>query len=75
MAELPRAGIRRLMQAAGAERMSKDSVVSTRDFVEQFTKKLAEVAVTMAGHAGRKTVSKEDVDKAASIVKESSGYF
>ncbi|NIQ05533.1 MAG: histone [Candidatus Korarchaeota archaeon] len=75
MAELPRAGIRRLMKTAGAERMSKDAVISTRDLAEQFCKKLSDVAVTMADHAGRKTVSKEDVKKAAAIMQESKGYF
>lgn len=75
MAELPRAGIRRLMESAGAQRMSQDSVISMRDLTEQFTKKLAGIAVEMAQHNDRKTVKKDDVMKAASLMEESSGIF
>lgn len=75
MAELPRAGIRRLMKAAGAKRMAQDSVIAMRDLTEQFTEKLGKIAVEMAEHDDRKTVKKEDVHKAASIMKKSSGYF
>lgn len=75
MAELPRAGIRRLMESSGAQRMSQDSVVALRDLTEQFTQKLAKVAVEMAEHDDRKTVKKDDVHKAAGIVKKSEGFF
>lgn len=63
------------MEAAGAKRMSKDSVVAMRDFAEQFAQKLGSVAVSMADHAGRKTVKRGDVRKAASVMEEGKGYF
>lgn len=75
MAELPRAGIRRLMESAGAKRMSQDSVIALRDLTERFTEKLAKISVEMAEHDDRKTVKKDDVHKAASIMKKSSGFF
>lgn len=63
------------MKAAGAKRMSKDSVIAMRDFSEQFAQKLAGVAVSLADHAGRKTVKRDDVRKAASVMEEGKGYF
>lgn len=75
MAELPRAGIRRLIEAAGGERISKKAVITTRDLTEQFCKKVADVAVSMANHSGRKTVSKADVQEAASVIKEGRSLF
>ncbi|NIQ07629.1 MAG: histone [Candidatus Korarchaeota archaeon] len=75
MAELPRAGIRRLLESAGAERMSQEAVVSARDIVEQFAQKLGDVACTFCEHAGRKTLSKDDIRKAAKTLEESKGFF
>ncbi|NIQ04255.1 MAG: histone [Candidatus Korarchaeota archaeon] len=75
MAELPRAGIRRLMESAGAKRMSQDAVITLRDLTEQFTEKLSRIATEMATHDDRKTVKKSDVHKAASIMKKGSGFF
>ncbi|MHA1590592.1 MAG: histone family protein [Candidatus Njordarchaeales archaeon] len=68
MADLSLAGIRRLMYKAGAERISKEAVETMREIAEDLIIKIAKVAVELAQHAKRRTVQKEDVKKAATLV-------
>ncbi|NIQ05991.1 MAG: histone [Candidatus Korarchaeota archaeon] len=70
MAELPRAGIRRLMESKGAKRIAQDAVITLRDLTEKFTKNLAKMSLKIADEDGRQTVRKDDVHKAARRIKK-----
>ncbi len=59
--ELPVAPLYRILRKAGAKRVSEEA---KRVFVEtiiEIAEKIAERAVELAKHAGRKTVQEEDV--------------
>jgi len=64
MAELPIAPITRLMRNAGAERVSEDASEALVEVLEEYGETVAKKAVSLAKHAGRKTVKKEDVMEA-----------
>jgi histone H3/H4 len=64
MAELPIAPITRLVRNAGAERVSEDASQALVDVLEEYGEKVARKAVSLAKHAGRKTVKKEDIMEA-----------
>ncbi|MCD6387437.1 MAG: histone family protein [Candidatus Methanospirare jalkutatii] len=68
MAELPVAPITRIIKQAGAERVSGDASTTLVELVEQYARKVAEEAVALAKHSGRKTVKKEDIEEAAKRV-------
>ncbi len=61
MAELQAAGVSRIIRKAGAERVSAEATDQFREYLEQYGKDLAEEAIEMARHAGRKTVKSEDI--------------
>jgi histone H3/H4 len=65
MAEIPLAPFERIFKKAGAERSSDDAVRAIREAVEDYAEALAEASVSLAKHAGRKTVKSEDVKLAA----------
>ncbi|MDF2955613.1 histone family protein [Candidatus Alkanophaga liquidiphilum] len=70
MPELPIAPITRIIRKAGAERVSEDASVELVKCLEEVGAKISKEAVDLAKHAGRKTVKKEDIQKAAErIVK------
>ncbi len=64
MAELPIAPVTRLMRNAGAERVSEDASKALVEVIEEYGEKVAMNAVSLAEHAGRKTVKKEDITEA-----------
>ncbi|MCS4541142.1 MAG: histone family protein [Euryarchaeota archaeon] len=68
MAELPAAPLDRLMRKAGCERVSADAVKTLIEVLEGCTTAIAREASNMAKHAGRKTVTGEDVKLAAKAV-------
>lgn len=61
MKELPLAPMKRLVKGAGAARVSEDAAEALREVLEDFAGEVASKAVQLARHAGRKTVTKEDI--------------
>ena len=61
MAELPIAPVTRLVRNAGAERVSEDASQELVRLLEEYGEQIARKAVSLAKHAGRKTVKAEDV--------------
>jgi len=65
MAELPIAPVTRIVRKAGAERVSEDASQELARLLEDYGTKIARKAVSLAKHAGRKKVKREDVTEAA----------
>jgi len=68
MTELTLRPIKRLIENAGAKRVSKDAAAELAEIIERKTKEIAELAQKFAKHSGRVTVSKDDVKMAAKAV-------
>ena len=64
MAQLPIAPVTRLVRNAGAERVSEDASEALLKVLEDYGEKVARKAVSLAKHAGRKTVKSEDIREA-----------
>lgn len=61
MSELPKAPIKRIMKENGATRVSEDAATKLAEIAEQFIIEISQEAVKMAKHAGRKTITPEDI--------------
>lgn len=61
MSELPLAPIGRILKNAGAERMSAGAVEHLNYAIEEYGSEIAERATKLAAHAGRKTVTVDDI--------------
>ncbi|MBI5225351.1 histone family protein [Candidatus Micrarchaeota archaeon] len=61
MSDLPLAAVERLIRKAGAERVSEDASEALADILEEYAITLGQKAASLAKHAGRKTVTGEDV--------------
>ncbi len=58
---IPKAAIIKLMQNAGAERVSDDAAKALVDYLTEYAMKLSERAIKIANHSGRKTVQGGDI--------------
>lgn len=62
---IPRAPLGRILEKAGAKRVSAESMDAFSDIIENIGREIGEKAVQIAKHSGRKTVHEEDVKLAA----------
>ncbi len=67
MTDLPLAPVDRIMRKAGASRVSEDAAKAMADELYQYCMELGFEAAKLAEHAGRKTVTPEDVKLAARV--------
>ncbi len=58
---LPLAAMEKILKEAGAERVSEGAKQALKEALEEEGVSLGERAWTLAKHAGRKTVKKEDI--------------
>jgi histone H3/H4 len=63
--ELSLAPIHRLIKKAGAARASEDAAEELRKILEDVAVAIAKEALSLAQYAGRRTVKREDIERAA----------
>lgn len=58
---LPLAAMEKVLKQCGAERVSDKAKTALKDVVEEKAQNIAEKAVRLANHAGRKTIKASDI--------------
>lgn len=58
---LPKAAIERVARKAGVDRISQDAIKELQNTIEELGLELAREIAHVARHAGRKTITKDDV--------------
>lgn len=71
--ELSLAPIHRLIKKAGATRASEDAAEELRKILEELGTAIAKEALSLAQYAGRRTVRREDIERAARTLLR--GYY
>lgn len=61
MGDIPRLPFERILKKAGAKRVSQDALEEFAMVMEERMLKISADALAMAKHAGRKTITEEDV--------------
>lgn len=67
---LPLAAMEKVLKKCGAERVSDKAKAALKDALEEKAENLAQQAVRLAMHAGRKTVKANDIKLAAKDIKQ-----
>jgi len=62
---LPVAAMEKVMKEGGAERVSEPAKAALKEVLEERAQKIAEQAIQLSVHSGRKTVKGEDIKLAA----------
>ena len=62
---LPLAAMEKIMKKCGASRVADNAKVALKDVVEEKASRIAERAVKLALHAGRKTIKADDIKLAS----------
>ena len=62
---LPIAAMEKILKHSGADRVSEDAKSALKDTIEDIANDIAERAVRLAAHSGRKTVKAADIKLAA----------
>ena len=65
MSIIPKAPVARILQNAGAKRVSASAVDAFADILEKIAEDICKDAAKIAKHSGRKTVHEEDIRLAA----------
>ena len=68
---IPKAPVKRIIQEAGAERVSADAVDALVEYLEDYAEEVSKKAITYAKYAKRKTVKAEDIALAIDSSKTS----
>jgi len=71
--ELSLAPIHRLIKKAGAARASEEAAEELRKILEELGIAIAKEALSLAQYAGRRTVRREDIERAARTLLR--GYY
>jgi len=71
LSELSLAPIHRLIKKAGAVRASEDAAEELRKILEEVAVAIAKEAYSLAQYAGRRTVKREDIERAAKTLLKS----
>ena len=58
---LPFSVMKKLLKEAGADRISQSSLIELRKILEKKANNKSKKAITLANHANRKTIKKEDI--------------
>lgn len=69
--EIPKAPVKRIIQEAGAERVSADAVDALDEYLEDYAEEISKKAIAYAKYAKRKTVKAEDIALAIDSSKTS----
>ena len=62
---LPLAAMEKILKKVGAERVADSAKSALKDVIEEKAREIAQTAVKLAMHAGRKTVKAGDIKLAA----------
>ena len=71
--ELSLAPVHRLIKKAGAARASEEAAEALRQILEELGLAIAKEAYSLAQYAGRRTVRREDIERAARTLLR--GYY